>query len=407
MALSDISVRKAKPRARPYKLFDGGGMFMLVTPGGGKLWRLKYRHCGKEQQLSLGRYPDVALKDARDRRDDARKLLAVGKDPGTERRLTAAAQAASAANTFRLVAEELIQKQEKEGLSGKTTKKNRWFLSLLDAALGSRPVADVQAHELLTVLKQVEASGRNDTAKRLLSFSGGVFRFAMATARANTNPADALRGALVAPKVKHRAAILEPKAVGALLRAIDGFEGQPATKYALQLIPHVFVRPGELRHCEWSEFDLDKAVWKIPAVKMKMRAEHVVPLSRQAVALLQDVGKVTGNGRYVFPSIRTVQKPMSDNTLNAALRRLGYSKDEMTTHGFRSVASTLLNESAKWSVDAIERALAHKGSDQIRAAYHRGSHWQERVQMAQWWSDYLDTLREGGRVIQFDNRATI
>ena len=404
MPLSDTAIRAAKPKAAQYKLFDEGGLLMIVKPGGGKLWRLKYRVAGKEQQLSLGRYPEVALKEARERRDAARKLLAAGKDPSEERRLSAMAKAVTAANTFRSIANELIQKQEKEGRSPKTIKKTRWLLSLLDASLGARPVVEILAHELLAALRQVEGSGRNDTARRLRSFASAVFRYAIATARAVTNPADALQGSLIAPKVKHRAALLEPKAVGGLLRAIDDYQGQPATKLALQLIPHVFVRPGELRKAEWPEFDLDKEVWKIPAAKMKMRVEHAVPLSSQAVGILRQAKTHTGTGRYVFPSIRSLQKPMSENTLNAALRRLGYSKDEMTTHGFRSVASTLLNESGKWSPDAIERALAHKGSDALRAVYHRGSHWQERVKMAQWWSDYLDTLREGGRVIQFEGR---
>lgn len=404
MPLSDTAIRAAKPKAAQYKLFDEGGLLMIVKPGGGKLWRLKYRVAGKEQQLSLGRYPDVALKEARERRDAARKLLAEGKDPSEERRLAAMAKAVSAANTFRSIANELIQKQEKERRSPKTIKKTRWLLSLLDVSLGARPVVEILAHELLAALRQVEGSGRNDTARRLRSFASAVFRYAIATARAVTNPADALQGSLIAPKVKHRAALLEPKAVGGLLRAIDDYEGQLATKLALQLIPHVFVRPGELRKAEWPEFDLDKEVWKIPPAKMKMRVEHVVPLSSQAVAILRQAKTLTGTGRYVFPSIRSLQKPMSENTLNAALRRLGYSKDEMTTHGFRSVASTLLNESGKWSPDAIERALAHKGSDALRAVYHRGSHWQERVKMAQWWSDYLDTLREGGRVIRFEGR---
>ncbi len=404
MPLSDTAIRAAKPKAAQYKLFDEGGLLMIVKPGGGKLWRLKYRVAGKEQQLSLGRYPEVALKEARERRDAARKLLAAGKDPSEERRLVAMAKAVTAANTFRSIANELIQKQEKEGRSPKTIKKTRWLLSLLDFSLGARPVVEILAHELLAALRQVEGSGRNDTARRLRSFASAVFRYAIATARAVTNPADALQGSLIAPKVKHRAALLEPKAVGGLLRAIDDYQGQPATKLALQLIPHVFVRPGELRRAEWPEFDLDKEVWKIPAAKMKMRVEHAVPLSSQAVGILRQAKTHTGTGQYVFPSIRSLQKPMSENTLNAALRRLGYSKDEMTTHGFRSVASTLLNESGKWSPDAIERALAHKGSDALRAVYHRGSHWQERVKMAQWWSDFLDTLREGGRVIQFEGR---
>jgi integrase len=246
---------------------------------------------------------------------------------------------------------------------------------------------------LLAVLKKIERAGHYETARRMLAFAGRVFRYAVATTRARSNPAADLRGALTAPKVKHHAAVLEPKAFGALLRAIDGFEGQPATQLALRLAPHVFLRPGELRQAEWAEIDLDAAVWRIPAAKMKMDREHVVPLSTQSIMILQEARPLSGHGRYVFPSVRSLHRPMSENTINGALRRLGYSKEEMTGHGFRSSASTLLNESGMWSTDAIERALAHGDTDHIRDAYHRGAHWPERVKMAQWWSDHLDTLR--------------
>lgn len=310
-----------------------------------------------------------------------------------------------AANTFLAIAEELIAKREREGLKEITTGKARWLLSLLAPALGRRPIAEIEPFELLGVLKKIEASGRLETAKRLLAFAGRVFRYAVATARAKRNVAADLQGALVAPKVKNHAAIVQPAGVGALLRAIDGFDGQPVTIWALRLAPHVFVRPGELRQAEWSEIDFDAAVWRIPAHRMKMKREHVVPLSRQAIAILAEAGGLTGNGKFVFPGQRTPKRPMSENTLNAALRRLGYSTDEMTSHGFRSTASTLLNESGKWSADAIERALAHGHSDAVRGAYHRGAHWQERVRMAQWWSDYLDGLREGSQVIALTRKV--
>jgi integrase len=402
MALSDAAVRSAKAKGNQYKLYDDGGLFLIVKPSGGKLWRLKYRHLGKEQQLSIGVFPAVSLKDARKRRDDARAQIAKGLNPSFEKKRAAAAALVGAANTFKAVADEYIERREREGLKDVTTTKAKWLLSLLEPGIGSRPIGDIEAFELLAILKKVEQSGRHETAKRLLAFSGRVFRFAVATTRARRNVAADLQGALMSPKVKHHAAIIDPKEVGALLRAIDGFEGQPTTRWALQLAPHVFVRPGELRQAEWSEIDLEAAVWRIPAVRMKMNREHVVPLSTQAVAILKAAGELTGGGRYVFPSIRTPRRPMSENTLNAALRRLGYASDEMTSHGFRSTASTLLNESGKWSVDAIERALAHGDTDTVRAAYHRGAHWQERVLMAQWWSDYLDRLREGGKVIPLD-----
>ena len=399
MALSDTAIKAAKPAAAPFKLFDERGLFLLVTPSGGKLWRVKYRFGGKEQLLALGGYPDISLKDARARRDEARKTIADGKNPAAEKKRAAVAAAISAANTFKAIADEFIAKTEREGRARATLSKARWFLSLLEPAIGDRPIAEIEAYELLAVLKTIEAAGHHETASRLLSFAGRVFRYGVATTRVRSNPAADLRGALVTPTVKHHAAILDPAAFGGLLRAIDGFEGQPATKLALRLAPHVYVRPGELRQAEWSEFDLAAAVWRIPASRMKMRREHAVPLSRQAIAILNEAKPLTGSGRFVFPSIRSLHRPMSENTINAALRRMGYGTDEMTGHGFRSTASTLLNESGKWSTDAIERALAHQDSDHIRAAYHRGTHWPERVAMAQWWSDHIDTLRVGATII--------
>lgn len=401
MALSDATIRAAKPGQAQFKLYDERGLFMIVRPTGGKLWRLKYRHVGREQQLTIGRYPDVGLKEARDKRDEARKIIAAGGNPAFEKKRAAVAASVSAANTFSAIAEELIAKREREGLKDVTNGKARWLLSLLAADIGVRPIAEIEAYEILDVLKKVEASGRLETAKRLLAFASRVFRYAVATTRAKRNIAADLRGALTAPTVKHHPAIIDPKGVGALLRAIEGFDGQPVTMWALRLAPHVFVRPGELRQAEWSEIDLDGAVWRIPGRRMKMKKEHVVPLSTQAVAILTEARGLTGGGRFVFPGQRTPKRPMSENTLNAALRRLGYGADEMTSHGFRSTASTLLNESGKWSVDAIERALAHGDTDNVRGAYHRGAHWHERVKMAQWWSDHLDALRDGGKVLPF------
>ena len=401
MALTDVSVRTAKARPKAYKLSDGGGLFLLVSPSGGKLWRMKYRHLGKEQLLSIGKYPDLGLKEARKARDAARNQIAEGLNPAFEKKREAIAALVGAANTFKAVADEYIEKRIQEGLKTITTDKAKWLLAQLEPALGSRPIADIEPFELLAVLKKVEASGRLETARRLLAFSGRIFRYAVATTRARRNIAADLQGALTAPVVKHHAAILDPVGVGALLRAIDGFDGHPTTQWALRLAPHVFVRPGELRMAEWSEIDLEAAVWRIPGSRMKMNREHVVPLSTQAVEILKEAQALTGNRRYVFPSIRTFLRPMSENTLNAALRRMGYGNDDMTSHGFRSTASTLLNESGKWSRDAIERALAHGDADSVRAAYHRGVHWDERVLMAQWWSDYLDQLREGGKVLKF------
>jgi integrase len=405
MALSDTAIRNAKPQDKQYKLYDDGGLFMIVRPSGGKLWRLKYRVGGKEQQLTIGTYPTVGLKEARAKRDEAKKLLSSGSNPGMEKKRKAAVAALEAANTFQAVAEEFIDKRECDGLAEATVSKARWFTSLLAPAIGNRPISDIEPAEVLMVLKDIEKQGNHETAKRTRAFAARVFRYAIVTSRAKHNAAADLGMALVAPKTKHYAAIIDPVAVGGLLRSIDNYEGHITTKYALQLLPHLFVRPGELRHAEWNEFDFDAAVWRIPPGKMKMRLEHAVPLSRQALEILEQAKETRGHSKYVFPAVRTWLRPMSENTLNAALRRMGYTTDEMTSHGFRSTASTLLNESGKWSSDAIERALAHRDANAVRGIYHRGAHWDERVQMAQWWSDYLVSLKNGS-VVPFGRPAT-
>jgi len=393
MALSDTAVRSAKHGAKPIKVFDANGLFLLIQPSGGKLWRFKYRYEGSEKKLSIGRYPDVGLKEARRRRDEAREMLANGFDPGEQKRVRLEAAALSAATTFSSIGDEYLAKAAREGREAVTIAKSRWLMSLMTADLGHRPIADIKAAELLTVLKKVEAKGHLETARRMRSLAGRIFRHAIATARAENDPSSQLRGALIAPKVVHHSALFEEDSVGALLRAIDGYVGQPLTSIALRLTPHVFVRPGELRRAEWAEFDLKGGLWTIPASKMKMRAPHLVPLSKQSIALLETAYSLSANQRYVFSSLYPGNRPMSENTINAALRRLGYTSNEMTAHGFRTTASSLLNESGKWSPDAIERALAHRDANSIRGTYHRGSHWEERVRMAQWWSDYLDQLR--------------
>lgn len=405
MALTDTAIKAAKHGAKPIKLFDERGLFLLLQPSGGKLWRLKYRILGKEKKLSLGIYPDVTLKEARKRRDEARTLLANGADPASVKSEQAKSAKRNAANTFKAIADEFIDKSAKEGRAAVTIKKTRWLLSLLESDLGNRPITEITPADLLEALQKVEAKGHLETARRMRSFAGRVFRYAVATSRATADPSNLLRGALVAPKVTHHSAILEPKAVGELLRAIYGYQGQPLTCIALKLTPHVFVRPGELRRAEWQEFDLEKAIWTIPVEKMKMRDPHVVPLSSQALELLESAKVISEGQQYVFSSLYPGNRPMSENTTNASLRRLGYSGKEMTAHGFRSMASTLLNESGKWSADAIERALAHKDGNATRGAYHRGQHWEERVQMAQWWSDYLDVLRIGGSIVPFKSVA--
>lgn len=400
MALTDTGVRQAKPSEKERKLFDEKGLFLLVTPKGSKLWRLKYRHLGKEKKLSLGAYPEVSLKRAREKRDEARAALFDGKDPSAERKRAIAAGKIAASNSFDDVAKEYIEKLEKDGRAEVTIAKTRWLLSKLSAAIGDRPVSEIEPYEILAVLKKVEARGQHETARRLRSFASRVFRFAVATARATSDPAQPLVGALVTPSVNHHAAITDEQEFGRLLTAIEQYEGQPITRLAMLFTAHVFQRPGEIRKAEWREIDFEQAVWKIPASRMKQRREHVVPLSDQAIDILKAAKQLSGNHNYVFPKLGSWKKPMSENAINGALRRMGFSSDMMTAHGFRSTASSLLNESGKWSPDAIERALSHADQNQIRATYHRGAHWQERVAMATWWSDYIDELKVRYQVSQ-------
>jgi integrase len=401
MALTDTAIRLAKAGDTDRKLADGKGLYLLVTATGSKLWRLKYRIDGKEKKLALGAYPEVGLKEARAKRDDARKAADAGSDPAVAKREARIAKRIATANTFAAIAEEYISKLEAEGRAGVTIGKTRWLLSKLSPALGSRPIGEITPHELLAVLRTSERAGQRETARRLRSFSSRVFRYAVATARATTDPAQPLLGALVSPVAKHHAAITDPVAFGGLLRAIEGYTGQPVTCLALRFTPHVFQRPGEIRQAEWSEIDFDKAVWTIPAARMKQRQPHRVPLSQQALAILREAETLSGGGRFVFPKLGSPLKPMCENAINGALRRLGYGPNDMTAHGFRSTASSLLNESGKWSYDAIERALSHADGNQVRAAYHRGAHWPERVEMAQWWSDHLDTLCKGAAILPF------
>lgn len=402
MPLTDAAIRNAKPRPKPYKLGDSFGLFLLVQPAGGKLWRLKYRVDGKEKKLSIGSYPEVGLAEARLRRDDARELLSSGKDPSREKKRKKVQAQIQAETTFAAIAAEFCEKRRRDGQKAwapATATRSEYLLSLLKGSIGKLPIADIEPADVLSAVRKIEGKGKLESARRTLQLASAVFRYAVATARLSSDPTRDLRGALTAPTVTHYGAIIDPVRVGELLRAIDGYEGQPITKLAMQLAPHVFVRPGELRHAEWAEFDLEGALWTIPASKTKMRKDHLVPLSRQAIAILEDIRTLTGSDGFVFPSIRSRKRPMSDNTINAGLRRLGYATDEMTAHGFRAMASTLLNESGKWHPDAIERALAHGDSDKVRAAYHRGAHWKERVAMAQWWSDYLDQLRVGAQIL--------
>jgi integrase len=396
--LNDTRIRITKPCKRPIKLSDSGGLYLLIAPHGSKLWRLAYRFGGKQKTLAIGVYPTCTLKSARDKREEAKRLLAKGIDPSVQRRLDK--QITSTGNTFKAVAEEVLAKLEKEQRAEVTLTKKRWLLDFAYPAFGDRRIAEITAQEVLSVLRQVEARGHYETARRLRSTCCMVFRYAIATGRAERDPSADLRGALTSPKVNHRAAIVDPVGIGSLLRAIDGYDGLPITRAALRLAPLVFVRPGELRHAEWAEFDLTAAEWRIPSAKMKMRRAHRVPLSRQALDVLRELHSMTGGGRFLFPSVRSTVRPMSENTLNAALRRLGYGTDDMTAHGFRAMASTRLNEMGGWNPDAIERQLAHQEQDDVRRAYmHAAEYWPERVSMMQAWADHLDELRERGKVV--------
>jgi integrase len=410
VALTDVAIRNAKPGAKAIKLADGGGMFLLITPAGGKLWRLKYRVDGREKLLAIGAYPELGLGEARRRREEARELIALGKDPSREKQRGKVRACIQAADTFKAICDEYCEKRRRDGAKGwapATAIRSEYLLSLVCSSIGKLSIGEIEPADVLIAIRRIEGKGKLESARRSLQLAGAVFRYAVATARLTSDPTRDLRGALTVPTVTHYGAITDAKRAGELLRAIDDYDGSGITKLALQISPHVFVRPGELRHADWSEFDLEGALWIIPAGKMKSRKTHHVPLSRQAVELFREVQSVTGPAGYVFPSVRTRTRPMSENTVNAGLRRLGYATDEMTAHGFRAMASTLLNESGKWNPDAIERALAHGDTDKVRAAYHRGAHWKERVEMAQWWSDYLDQLRKGADIVPFPEREAV
>ena len=393
MPLSVTQIRNAKPQAKAYKLSDFDGLYLLVNPSGSKLWRMKYRVHGKEKSLSMGKYPDISLANARRIKEEARSALAAGRDPGAEKQERKRAERNRLGVSFASQAEAFIEKSRKEGRAKSTMDKTEWLIGMAIDGFGSKPITDVTAPMILDCLRKVEAKGNYETARRLRAKIGAVFRYAVANGVADTDPTYALRDALVTPTVTPRAAITDSRALGGLLRAIDAFHGQTTTRIALQLLALLSQRPGELRHATWEEFDTPGSVWSIPADRMKMRRPHRIPLPRQALSLLEELRPLTGNGRYLFPSLRSVRRPMSENTLNAALRRMGYMGDEMTSHGFRATFSTLANESGLWNPDAIERQLAHVEANAVRRAYARGEHWEERVRMVEWWAGYLDECK--------------
>jgi len=400
--LSDVKIRSAKVPAgkKQLKLSDGGGLYLLVTAKGGKYWRLDYRFNGKRKTLALGVYSDVSLSDARDLRHDKRQLIRNRIDPAAQKK----AEKMAEVDSFEAVAREWYEK-------------NRpiWSATHADSVisrlernifpwLGHRPIGEIEPPELLVVLRRMESRGAVETAHRVKAVCGQIFRFAIATGRAQRDPVPDLKGALRPVKAGSMATITDPKRVGELLRAIEGYSGTFAVKCALQIAPYLFVRPGELRHAEWSEFDLEAAQWRIPAEKMKMGRMHLVPLSSQVVAILHELEPLTGRGKYLFPSARSTVRPMSENTVNAALRRMGFDKSEICGHGFRGMASTILHEQG-WQSDVIERQLAHVETNKIKGAYNHAEHLPERRKMMQHWADYLDGLRTGADVIPINRRA--
>lgn len=404
--LSDTQVKNTKPRERDFKLFDGGGLFLLVTSGGGKLWHFKYRFGGKEKKLSFGTYPEVSLSDAREKREAARKQVAAGIDPGEARKAERVTGNERAENTFEAVAREWHTRQKGVWTEGHAIRTMQRLERDIFRCIGDRPISEITAPELLAVFRRIESRGAHETAHRARFVCGQIFRYAVATGRAERDPAADLKGALTPLKTRHHAAITDPKEVAALLRAIDGYQGSFVVRCALQLAPLFFVRPGELRQAEWAEIDLEAAEWNIPAERMKMKAAHLVPLSDQALAILRELHAVTGNSRYVFPSGRSFARPMSNNAVNAALRRMGFGTDEMTGHGFRAMARTILDEVLQVRSDFIEHQLAHAVRDPNGRAYNRTAHLAERRKMMQTWADYLDGLKAGAKVLPLKRQKT-
>lgn len=391
MPLTNTGIRNFKPGKKPLRLFDERGLYLEVSPAGGKWWRLKYRFGNKEKRLSLGVYPDVGLKDARNRREEARKLLADGVDPSENRKAKKTAQADRASSSFEVVAREWFAKYSAGWAANHADRVMRRLERDIFPWIGGRPIAEVTAAELLTVMRRIEARGALETAHRARGNCGQVFRYAIATGRCERDPSSDLRGALPPAKGNHFAATTEPPKLAEILRAMDGYQGMLTVQCALRLAPMVFVRPGELRKAEWKDVDLDAAEWRYTVTKTQ--TPHIVPLCRQAVDIFRDLQPLTGNGRYVFPGARTNSRPMSDNAVLAAMRRMGIGKDEMSGHGFRAVARTILDEVLEVRPDFIEHQLAHSVRDPNGRAYNRTAHLIERRKMMQEWADYLDRLK--------------
>lgn len=407
MPLTDIALKKLKPLDRPYKKSDANGLYILVKPNGSKHWHLKYRFNGKEKLMSYGPYPLISLKEARDKRDRDRKLLLDGIDPATVKKERKRAAEVSTRGRFDVLAAELLEKNRLEGRAEQTLKKKSWLIEMAQKDLGDRPIMEISPSEVLAVLKKQEKIGNLETASRLRTTIGEVFRYAIASGITTNDPTVPLKGALVRKQVTSRAAITDKERLGELLAAIEGYTGYRVVRLGLRLLAILHVRPGELRQAKWGEFDLADGKWTIPAERMKMRSEHIAPLPRQAVTILEELKQLSHHDAMVLPSQRLKVKPLSENTFNQALRKMGFAKDEMTAHGFRATFSSLANESGNWNPDAIERALAHVDGNEVRRAYARGAFWDERVKMAQWWADELDELQRVAteRDIEKRNRA--
>ncbi|MBL8407517.1 MAG: integrase arm-type DNA-binding domain-containing protein [Candidatus Accumulibacter sp.] len=404
MPLTDTTIRNAKPTDKPVRMFDSGGLYVEISPAGGKLWRLKYRIAGKEKLLALGIYPDVSLKDARMRRDEARKLLANGIDPSENRKAQKAAKVARSGNSFEVISREWLEQHKETVVPAQHLKSLAMMENDVFPWLGAKAINEITAPDVLTVLRRIDDRGARYTAHRTRSLISQAFRYAIATGRADRDPCPDLRGAIPAAKESHFAAITTPKEVAELLRAFDGFRGTFVVKSALLLAPLLFVRPGELRKAEWSAFDLEKAEWRYLVTKTK--TDHLVPLAPQAVAILRELYPLTGNGRYVFPGARDPHTPMSDAAVNAALRRMGYdTRTEITGHGFRAMARTILHEELHIKPEVIEHQLAHAVPDALGGAYNRTKFLKERKEMMQTWANYLDELKQGAAVIPLSRSA--
>lgn len=391
MPLNDIQIRNAKPKEKAYKLADEKGLTLLINPNGSKWWRFRYRVGGREKMISLGVYPEISLKKARDRRDEQRKLVAEKIDPSQVRQ----SDKASLSNTFEGTAREWFNKHAKNWKDSHSSK----ILARLEKDvfpwIGTYPIINIKASDLLACLRRVELRGKLDSAHRILQNCSAIFRYAVAIGRVERDLCVDLKGAIPPAKVRHHPTITDPQKIAGLLRAIDGYEGSIVVRCALQLAPHVFLRPGELRQAEWTEINFNECEWRIPAQRMKMDEQHIVPLSDQSIRIFEELKPITGSGKYVFPSGRSYSRPMSNNAITAALRRMGFEQGTMTAHGFRSMASTLLNEQG-FNRDWIERQLAHGERDKIRAAYNYAQYLPERRKMMQAWSDYLNEIRNCG-----------